>query len=105
MLTQQHQAGGLGPALIKHAQLGPDHGFYAGAQHGAVKLDGRKGVAVFGHGHGGHIQLDGLVGQPLDPDQAVDQGIFRVQMQMYKTHALVWGKGSLDLFSAALRKL
>ena len=66
--------------------LAPDYRLYAAVNAGLVKRDRTVHHAVVGNGEGGLPQLLCARNDPLDAASAVEQGVFRVHMQVNKAH-------------------
>ena len=83
-------AGGGGVALGHRAggdiDLAADDGFHSGLHGGLVERNGRVHVAVVGDGDGGHAERGGFFYQISRADRAVEQGEFRVAMQVDERH-------------------
>ena len=74
-----HRAGG-------DINLAADDGFHAGLGGGLVKRNGGVHVAVVGDGDGGHSKRGGFFYQIVRANRSVEQGKFRVAMQVNERH-------------------
>ncbi len=94
VLGQQQQVGGapvlLGVMFLHRAgrQVGfqPDDGLDAGLLGGVVELDHAEHGAVVGDGQGRHVHLLGALDQLLDVREAIQQGVFGVDVQVGEGH-------------------
>ena len=92
VFAQQDQVAvfALGVALFlhvgAHVDLAADDGMDALRLAGLVKIDHAVQHAVVGDGAGVHAQLLQALGQFLDAAGAVQQAVFRVQVQMREGH-------------------
>ena len=92
VLAQQNQMAvfpGQGALVLHvgtHVYLAPDHGMNTGVLARLVKLHRAVQHAVVGDGAGVHAQLLHALDQLLDPARAVQQAVFRMQMQVREGH-------------------
>ncbi len=70
------------PVTRSHIDFAAENRVDATLARLVVKDDRREHVAVLGDRHRRHLQLDRFVEQLLDPAGAVEQRVFRVQVQM-----------------------
>ena len=102
VLGQQQQVRGapvlLGVMLLHRAgrQVGfqADDGLDAGLLGSMIELDHAEHGAMVGDGQGGHVHLLGALDQLLDVREAVQQGVFGVDVQVGEGHeGMVFGIG------------
>ena len=98
VLTQEDQmavipaSGGFVQAVAADVHLAADDGLDARILHGGIEVDGTVHHAVVGHGAHVHAQLLHPLHQAGDAARAVQQAVFRVQVQMCKAHAILHQK-------------
>ena len=80
---QQRQTIGMAFVVrIVQPQVGADDRLQPGALGCLVDLDQAEQVGVVGHGHRRHAGLGRCLDQRLEPDQAIDEGVFAVDTKM-----------------------
>ena len=76
--------GTIPPIFRRHIDLTPDNGLNAGLGRLSVKLDHSEHVPMIGDGHGIHSQRLAFIQHPVNPNGAVQQAVFRVNMKVNK---------------------
>ncbi len=69
-----------------HVGFQPDDGLDADLLRSVVKLDHTEHGAVVGDGEGGHVHLFGTLDQLLDITEAVEEGVFGVDVEVGEGH-------------------
>ena len=96
--------GGFVQAVAANVHLAADDGLDARVLHGGVEVDGAVHHAVVGDGAHVHAQLLHPLHQLGDAACAVQETVFRVQMQMRKAHAILHQRSSCLLYHISRRK-
>ena len=90
--------GGFVQPVAADVDLAADDGLDARILHGGIEVDAAVHHAVVGDGTGGHAKRLDALDELWNAARAVQQGIFRVQMQVGETHGTSSDKNQLPFY-------